>query len=55
MTERGVIRVEDGRVTFRLDPGASGTQRVQYVVSDSQGRTSNPATIAFFPEIAPAS
>lgn len=55
VTERGVIRVEDGRVTFRLDPGASGTQRVQYVVSDSQGRTSNPATIAFFPEIAPAS
>jgi mannan endo-1,4-beta-mannosidase len=54
VTKRGIVRVVDGVVTFEHDPEATGTQRVDYVVSDSQGRASSVATVAFFLETAPA-
>jgi mannan endo-1,4-beta-mannosidase len=52
VTERGTVRVVGGSLTFSHNADSTGTMRVEYVVADSEGRLTQPATIAF-PVVAP--
>jgi hypothetical protein len=40
--DRGVFEVEDGILHFTPNPDETGTARIEYTVSDTEGRTTDP-------------